>query len=109
MTKQRHIARVSGECGTLKRMELIVDVHVHSHYSRATSKNCTVEGLYFWGKKKGINIIGTGDFTHPVWFSEFRDKLIPAEGGFFQLKPEIADEIDKTLPVSVRDNLIRFV
>ncbi len=90
-------------------MELIVDVHVHSHFSRATSKNCTIEGLYFWGKQKGINIIGTGDFTHPEWFNEFREKLVPAEGGLFKLKPEIADEIDKTLPASVRKNLIRFV
>ncbi len=90
-------------------MELIVDVHVHSHYSRATSRNCTIEGLYFWGKQKGINVIGTGDFTHPEWFAEFREKLIPVDGGFFQLKKELADEIDKTLPASVRDNLIRFV
>ncbi len=89
--------------------ELIVDVHIHSHYSRATSKNCTIEGLYFWGKKKGINIIGTGDFTHPAWFAEFRHKLEPAEGGLFKLKDEFASEIDKTLPASVRGNLIRFV
>lgn len=92
-----------------KMMELIVDVHVHSHYSRATSKNCTIEGLYFWGKQKGINVIGTGDFTHPKWFNEFREKLVPVEGGLFELKPEIASEIDKTLPSSVRKNLIRFV
>ncbi|HEY1835694.1 MAG TPA: endonuclease Q family protein [Candidatus Saccharimonadales bacterium] len=90
-------------------MELIVDLHVHSHYSRATSRNCTIEGLYFWGKKKGINVIGTGDFTHPEWFAEFREKLEPAEGGLFKLKSEFADEIDKTLPPSVCDNLILFV
>ena len=90
-------------------MELIVDLHVHSHYSRATSRNCTIEGLYFWGKKKGINVIGTGDFTHPEWFAEFRDKLEPVEGGLLKLKKQFADEVDKTLPASVRDNLIRFV
>lgn len=90
-------------------MELIVDLHVHSHYSRATSRNCTIEGLYFWGKKKGINIIGTGDFTHPAWFAEFREKLEPAANGLFQLKKEITDEIDKTLPPSVRNNLLYFV
>ena len=90
-------------------MELIVDLHTHSHYSRATSKNCTIEGLYYWGKKKGINVIGTGDFTHPEWFMEFRDKLEPAEGGLYQLKDTYAAEIDKTLPASVRSNLIRFV
>ncbi|HET8670165.1 MAG TPA: endonuclease Q family protein, partial [Candidatus Saccharimonadales bacterium] len=90
-------------------MELIVDLHIHSHYSRATSKDCTLEGLYRWGKIKGINIIGTGDFTHPAWFAEIQDKLELAEGGFFKLKDEIAKEIDKTLPPSVRKELIRFV
>lgn len=90
-------------------MELIVDLHVHSHYSRATSKDCTIEGLYRWGKIKGINVIGTGDFTHPAWFEEFQQKLEPAEGGLFKLKDEIAQDIDAGLPPSVRDNIIRFV
>lgn len=89
--------------------ELIVDLHVHSRYSRATSKNCDLEGLYRWGKLKGITIIGTGDFTHPDWFAELRDKLEPAEGGLYRLKSEFADEIDKSLPVTVRGNIIRFV
>jgi PHP family Zn ribbon phosphoesterase len=89
--------------------ELIVDLHIHSHYSRATSKDCTLEGLYRWGKIKGINIIGTGDFTHPEWFAEIRGKLEPAEGGLFKLKDDIAKEIDKDLPLSVRGELIRFV
>ena len=86
--------------------ELIVDLHIHSHYSRATSKNCDLEGLYRWGKLKGITIIGTGDFTHPDWFAELRDKLEPAEGGLYRLKPELADEIDKSLPATVRGNII---
>jgi PHP family Zn ribbon phosphoesterase len=89
--------------------ELIVDLHIHSHYSRATSKDSTLEGLYRWGKIKGINIIGTGDFTHPEWFAEIRDKLEPAEGGLFKLKDEIATAIDRELPPSVRNELIRFV
>lgn len=87
----------------------MVDLHVHSKYSRATSKNCDLEGLYFWGKLKGIHIIGTGDFTHPEWFNEFREKLEPAEPGLFRLRLDIADEIDKHLPPSVRDNPIRFL
>jgi DNA helicase II / ATP-dependent DNA helicase PcrA len=90
-------------------VEHVVDLHIHSHFSRATSKNCNLEGLYYWGKLKGIHIIGTGDFTHPEWFSELREKLEIAEPGLFRLKPELADEIDKTLPPSVRDNPIRFV
>lgn len=90
-------------------MERIVDLHIHSHYSRATSKNCNFEGLYRWGKLKGINIIGTGDFTHPDWFAEMREQLVPAEPGLFKLKDDTAREIDQTLPPSVRDNTIRFV
>jgi uncharacterized protein (TIGR00375 family) len=89
--------------------ELIVDLHVHSHYSRATSKNCDFEGLYEWGKLKGINIIGTGDFTHPGWFAEMREKLEPAEPGLFRLREDLAAEIDKKLPPSVRGQIIRFV
>lgn len=89
--------------------DLIVDLHVHTHYSRATSKNADLSGLYYWGKLKGINIIGTGDFTHPEWFAELRETMEPAEPGLFRLKPELAAEIDKTLPESVRDNIIRFI
>ena len=90
-------------------MELIVDLHIHSHHSRATSKNSTIEGLYYWAKIKGINILGTGDFTHPSWFAEMQEKLVMTDEGLYKLKDDIADEIDKTLPKSVRNNFIRFV
>jgi DNA helicase II / ATP-dependent DNA helicase PcrA len=89
--------------------ELIVDLHTHSHYSRATSRESTLEGLYRWGKIKGIHVIGTGDFTHPGWFEELRDKLAPAEGGLYTLKDELARPIDAALPEAVRGALIRFV
>jgi DNA helicase-2/ATP-dependent DNA helicase PcrA len=90
-------------------MELIVDLHIHSHFSRATGKEATIEGIYRWGKIKGINIIGTGDFTHPAWFAEMREKLEPAEGGLYKLKDNIAREIDKNLPSSVSNNLMRYI
>jgi DNA helicase-2/ATP-dependent DNA helicase PcrA len=89
-------------------MELIVDLHIHSHHSRATSPETTLEGLYKWGKIKGINIIGTGDFTHPQWFAELRENLEPAEPGLYKLKDEVAREVDKNLPQSVSKNLMRF-
>lgn len=89
--------------------ELIVDLHTHSHYSRATSKDSTLEGLYRWGKLKGITIIGTGDFTHPEWFNEIRDKLEPAEPGLFKLKDELAAPIDMRMPPAFRAAIIRFV
>lgn len=90
-------------------MELVIDLHTHSHYSRATSCESTLEGLYKWGKIKGINIIGTGDFTHPGWFAELKEKLEPAESGLFKLKESVAQTIDQVLPKSVQNNLIRFV
>jgi len=90
-------------------MELIVDLHIHSHHSRATSKNSNIEGLYYWAKIKGINVLGTGDFTHPAWFAEMKEKLVMTDEGLYKLKDEITKEIDKTLPQSVRNNLIRFV
>lgn len=90
-------------------MQHIVDLHIHSRYSRATSKNATVEGLYTWGKIKGITIIGTGDFTHPEWFREIHEKLEPAEPGLYRLREDIADALDKELPESVRKNSMRYV
>lgn len=90
-------------------MELIVDLHTHSRYSRATSKESTLEGLYKWGKIKGINVIGTGDFTHPQWFAEIKEKLEPAEGGLFKLKEPYSKGIDESLPDSIRNHDIRFV
>lgn len=90
-------------------MEYVIDLHVHSHYSRATSRQSTLEGLYSWGKIKGINIIGTGDFTHPGWFAEMREKLEPVEGGLFRLKSALAAPLDALLPESIRSHEIRFV
>ena len=73
----------------------IADLHIHSRYSRATSRDCTPEYLDLWARRKGIQIIGSGDFTHPAWREELREKLIPAEEGFYILKEEyrIRDEV----------------
>lgn len=69
------------------------DLHIHSKYSRATSKSCNLEELAVWAKKKGLSLISTGDFTHPAWFAEIKEKLVPADDGTFRLKPEIEKEI----------------
>lgn len=66
----------------------IADLHIHSHYSRATSRDCTPEFLDLWAGRKGIGILGTGDFTHPAWREELKEKLIPAEEGLYILKEE---------------------
>ena len=73
----------------------IGDLHIHSRYSRATSKDCTPEHLDLWARKKGIHIVGTGDFTHPAWREELAEKLEPAEDGLYVLKDEyrIKDEV----------------
>ncbi len=67
-------------------MFYIADLHVHSHYSRATSKNLNLESLYQWARIKGIHLVGTGDFTHPQWFQELKEKLVPEGNGLFRLK-----------------------
>lgn len=66
----------------------IADLHIHSLYSRATSKDCTPEALDLWARRKGIGIVGTGDFTHPAWRQELEEKLEPAGGGLYTLKKE---------------------
>ena len=66
----------------------IGDLHIHSHYSRATSKDCTPEYLELWARRKGIDILATGDFTHRAWREELKEKLIPGEDGFYILKEE---------------------
>lgn len=69
-------------------MRIIADLHIHSKYSRATSADMNVEKLNYWAKIKGINVVGTGDFTHPLYYSELKQKLEPAEPGLFKLKNE---------------------
>jgi len=64
---------------------LIADFHIHSKYSRATSKHCVPEMLDVWARQKGLDLIGTGDFTHAAWRAELRESLVPAEGGLYTL------------------------
>ena len=66
----------------------IADLHIHSKYSRATSRDCVPEYLELWARRKGIDLIGTGDFTHPAWREELSQKLVPAEDGLYRLKEE---------------------
>ncbi|MCX8070672.1 MAG: endonuclease Q family protein [Thermodesulfovibrionales bacterium] len=66
-------------------MKLITDLHIHSKYSMSTSKDISLESLCKWAQLKGIDVIGTGDFTHPLWFQEIKDKLVENENGLFSL------------------------
>lgn len=83
----------------------IVDLHIHSRYSRATSKDCTPEFLDLWARRKGIGIVGSGDFTHPAWREELREKLEPAEDGLYTLKKEYRIE-DSTAAESMQPRFV---
>ena len=77
-------------------MEIIADLHLHSKYSRATSKQLDIANLEKWGKIKGLNLLGTGDFTHPEWIKELKSNLsgegiLKSKGGMnFILQTEVS-------------------
>ena len=71
-------------------MKMIGDLHIHSRFSMATSKEGTPENMDFWARKKGISLIGTGDFTHPVWREELRERLKPEGNGLYRLCKQYA-------------------
>jgi DNA helicase II / ATP-dependent DNA helicase PcrA len=82
-------------------MKFIADLHTHSRFSLATSKTLDPEHLSLWARKKGITVVGAGDFTHPGWISELTDKLIEAPGeGLYQLRPDIQRAVDSEAPLS---------
>ena len=72
---------------TSNGVKFIADFHLHSKYSRATSPQMDLENLDKWARIKGIKVLGTGDFTHPDWFKNLKEKLEPAESGLFKLAP----------------------
>ncbi len=69
-------------------MKFIADLHLHSKYSRATSQEMEVKTLALWGKRKGVKLLGTGDFTHPAYLRDLISKLNPLGNGLFSLKDE---------------------
>ena len=76
-------------------MRIIADLHIHSPYARAVSKQMTLDNLDYWAKLKDIDILGTGDFTHPKWMKEIKTKLEPAEDGLYKLRvvPSLASHV----------------
>ncbi len=67
-------------------MRIIADLHVHSRFSYACSREMEAERLAWWAKRKGITLLGTGDFTHPIYLTSLKQKLEPAEAGLFRLR-----------------------
>ena len=84
------------------------DLHIHSRFSRACSKNCDIPGLAWWALRKGVTVVGTGDFTHPGWAEELRETLVPAEPGLLQLRPDLADKLRRNSPPTC-DQPVRFM
>src|SRR6266571_6622119 len=83
-------------------MRFHADLHVHSKYSRATSRDLDLEHLAYWACRKGIGVVATGDFVHPAWLAELKAKLVAAEPGLFRLQPEIEQAIAQRLPAACR-------
>ncbi|HMA47108.1 MAG TPA: AAA family ATPase, partial [Frankiaceae bacterium] len=89
-------------------MTFCADLHVHSRHSRACSRDCDLHHLAWWAARKGIGVVGTGDFTHPAWAQELRDQLVPAEPGLFRLRDEVERDVLCRLPPSCRTP-VRFL
>ncbi len=86
----------------------VADLHVHSRFSRACSKDCDIEHLSWWALRKGVTVVGTGDFTHPAWAAELRDTLVPAEPGLFRLRPDLERRLARDAPHG-RGGTVRFL
>src|SRR5215216_1921301 len=89
-------------------MPFYADLHLHSRYARATSRNADLPELAWWARRKGITVLGTGDFTHPAWFQELKEGLEPAEPGLFRLGDDLDRAVTERLPRSCRGPL-RFL
>lgn len=89
-------------------MRFVADLHIHSHYSRATSKDLTLPELARWAQLKGVHVVGTGDITHPGWLQELQDQLEPAEAGLYRLKPDLARIVAAQVPPACRGE-VRFL
>lgn len=76
----------------------VADLHIHSRYSRACSRDLNMSNLAWWARRKGVSLLGTGDFTHPAWFDHLRESLHPAEPGLYRLSPEAERDVARRLP-----------
>jgi DNA helicase-2/ATP-dependent DNA helicase PcrA len=84
------------------------DLHIHSRFSRACSKNCDIPRLAWWALRKGVTVVGTGDFTHPGWAEELGQTLVPAEPGLLQLRPDLEAQLRRNSPPTC-DRPVRFM
>src|SRR6187551_82572 len=81
----------------------VADLHIHSKFSRACSRDLTLPNLAWWSRRKGVALLGTGDFTHPAWFDHLRENLRPAdEPGLYRLGAEAEADVTRRLPGSLQ-------
>ncbi len=83
-------------------MKLVADLHIHSHYSRATSKDLTFPHLARWAQLKGVHVVGTGDIAHPGWLAEMEEQLVPAEEGLYRLRDDLEHSVAQETPRACR-------
>ncbi|GAA1769904.1 UvrD-helicase domain-containing protein [Luedemannella helvata] len=90
----------------------VADLHIHSKYSRACSRDLELENLAWWARRKGITVLGTGDFTHPAWYDHLRENLVPDETapGLYRLSGDAEAAVLRRLPGSVTEgHPVRFM
>src|SRR5438105_4090091 len=75
----------------------VADLHIHSRFSRACSRDLTLPNLAWWARRKGITVLGTGDFTHPAWFDHLKENLREAEPGLYRLTEDITPRLPGSL------------
>ncbi|MDQ1292716.1 MAG: hypothetical protein QG608_596, partial [Actinomycetota bacterium] len=90
-------------------MRFTADLHIHSKYSRACSKDCDLEHLSWWARRKGLTLVGTGDFTHPAWSEHLHENLVDAEPGLYRLRDEVETDVLRRLPPSLSARPVRFL
>lgn len=90
-------------------MKYVADLHLHSKFSRATSREMVLDTLAHWAKIKGIQLLATGDFTHPEWLFLLKQKLEPTGNGFFRLKHIVPSENGYLEGLSLSTQDISFI
>jgi DNA helicase II / ATP-dependent DNA helicase PcrA len=90
-------------------MEVIADLHIHSHFSIATGREADLEHLDLWGRYKGVHVVGTGDCTHPQWLADLAAKLEPVAPGTYALKPGLALPLNLQGPAWEQAAPVNFV
>ena len=90
-------------------MKYVADLHIHSKFSRATSREMVLDSLAYWARIKGIQLLATGDFTHPEWLFLLKQKLEPTGNGIFRLKNIVPSENEYLRPIPLSREDVSFI